>query len=76
MKTNQFNKEIVKAISKMSHNLGIRVLGEGVEDEHAICLGLKSTINLLQAVEVRKRSSIGFKILYIVCFALQTYSKR
>lgn len=48
VKTNQINKEIVKAIAKMSHNLGIRVLGEGVEDEHAICLGLKSTINLFQ----------------------------
>lgn len=42
------NKEVVKAISKMSHNLGIRVLAEGVEDEEAISLGLKSFINLFQ----------------------------
>ena len=48
VKNNLINKEIVKAIAKMSHNLGIRVLAEGVEDEDAICLGLKSTINLFQ----------------------------
>lgn len=48
VKNNQINKEIVKAISKMSHNLGIRVLAEGVEDENAICLGMKSSINLFQ----------------------------
>lgn len=57
IKTNQINKEIVKAISKMSHNLGIRVLGEGVEDEHAICLGLKSTINLFQGFYFAKPTS-------------------
>ena len=32
----------------MSHNLGIRVLAEGVEDEYAICLAMKSNINLFQ----------------------------
>ena len=48
VKNNLINKEIVKAIAKMSHNLGIRVLAEGVEDEDAICLGMKSTINLFQ----------------------------
>lgn len=57
VKTNQINKEIVKAIAKMSHNLGIRVLGEGVEDEHAICLGLKSTINLFQGYYFAKPAS-------------------
>lgn len=48
VKNNQINKEVVKAISKMSHNLGIRVLAEGVEDEDAICLGMKLLINLYQ----------------------------
>ena len=32
----------------MGHNLGIRVLAEGVEDEDAICLALKSNVNLFQ----------------------------
>ncbi|MGA1932977.1 EAL domain-containing protein [Arcobacter sp. YIC-464] len=45
---NQINKEIVKAISKMSHNLGIRVLAEGVEDEETICSSLRASINLYQ----------------------------
>lgn len=45
---NQINKEIVKAIAKMSHNLGIRVLAEGVEDEQTICNSLKASINLYQ----------------------------
>lgn len=45
---NQINKEIVKAISKMSHNLGIRVLAEGVEKEESICNALRSSINLYQ----------------------------
>lgn len=48
LENNQINKEIVKAIAKMSHNLGIRVLAEGVEDEDSICIGMKSTINLFQ----------------------------
>ena len=45
---NQINKEIVKAIAKMSHNLGIRVLAEGVETEQSICSSLKASINLYQ----------------------------
>lgn len=45
---NHINKEILKAIAKMSHNLGIRVLAEGVEDEDAICVSMKSSINLFQ----------------------------
>lgn len=48
VKRNKVNKEIVKAISKMSHNLGIRVLAEGVEDVDAICLGMKSFVSLYQ----------------------------
>lgn len=48
IKNNMISKEIVKAIAKMSHNLGIRVLAEGVEEEDAICLCMKSTINLFQ----------------------------
>jgi EAL domain-containing protein (putative c-di-GMP-specific phosphodiesterase class I) len=47
-KDNQINKEIIKAIAKMSHNLGIRVLAEGVEDQDAICIAMKSNINLFQ----------------------------
>lgn len=47
-KDNHINREIVKSIAKMSHNLGIRVLAEGVEDEDAICLAMKSNINLFQ----------------------------
>ena len=47
-KDNHINKEIVKSIAKMGHNLGIRVLAEGVEDEYAICLAMKSNINLFQ----------------------------
>ena len=47
-KENHINKEIVKSIARMSHNLGIRVLAEGVEDEYAICLAMKSNINLFQ----------------------------
>jgi EAL domain-containing protein (putative c-di-GMP-specific phosphodiesterase class I) len=47
-KDNLINKEIIKAIAKMSHNLGIRVLAEGVEDEDAICIAMKSNINLFQ----------------------------
>lgn len=48
IKNNLINKEIVKAISKMSHNLGIRVLAEGVEDEDAICNAMESNISLFQ----------------------------
>lgn len=48
VKNNHINKEILKAIAKMSHNLGIRVLAEGVEDEDAICVSMKSSINLFQ----------------------------
>ena len=48
IKNNLINKEIVKAIAKMSHNLGIRVLAEGVEDENAICNAMESNINLFQ----------------------------
>lgn len=48
VKKNLINKEIVRAISKMSHNLGIRVLAEGVEDQDAICLAMKCSINLFQ----------------------------
>lgn len=47
-KNNHINKEIVKSIARMGHNLGIRVLAEGVEDEDAICLALKSNVNLFQ----------------------------
>jgi EAL domain-containing protein (putative c-di-GMP-specific phosphodiesterase class I)/CRISPR/Cas system-associated exonuclease Cas4 (RecB family) len=47
-KNNHINKEIVKAIARMSHNLGIRVLAEGVEDEASIFLAMKSNINLFQ----------------------------
>ena len=48
IKDNQINKEIVKAIAKMSDNLGIQVLAEGVEDEDAICISMRSNINLFQ----------------------------
>lgn len=48
VKNNHINKEIVKAIAKMSQNLGIRVLAEGVEDEDAICVAMRSNINLFQ----------------------------
>ncbi len=48
VKNNLINKEIVKAITNMSHNLGIKVLAEGVEDIDAICTCLKSSINLFQ----------------------------
>lgn len=48
LSNNLINKEIVKAIAKMSHNLGIIVLAEGVEEEESICIGMKSTINLFQ----------------------------
>ena len=48
IKNNLIHKEIVKAIAKMSHNLGIRVLAEGVEDEDAICNAMESNINLFQ----------------------------
>ena len=48
IKDNQINKEIVKAIAKMSDNLGIQVLAEGVEDEDAICVSMRSNINLFQ----------------------------
>ncbi len=47
-KNNHINKEIIKSIARMGHNLGIRVLAEGVEDEDAICLALKSNVNLFQ----------------------------
>jgi EAL domain-containing protein (putative c-di-GMP-specific phosphodiesterase class I) len=47
-KNNHINREIVKSIARMGHNLGIRVLAEGVEDEDAICLALKSNVNLFQ----------------------------
>ena len=42
------NKEIVTAISNMAHNLGIRVLAEGVETQESICLGMHANINLFQ----------------------------
>lgn len=45
---NLINKEIVNAITKMSHNLGIRVLAEGVEEKNSIYTALKSGINLFQ----------------------------
>ena len=48
IENNLINKEIVKAIATMSHNLGIRVLAEGVEDENAICNAMESNINLFQ----------------------------
>lgn len=48
IKNNLINKEIVTAIAKMSHNLGIRVLAEGVEDKDAICVAMESNINLFQ----------------------------
>ncbi|MEZ4693895.1 MAG: EAL domain-containing protein [Aliarcobacter sp.] len=48
VKNNYINKEIIKAIAKMSQNLGIRVLAEGVEDKDAICVAMKSNINLFQ----------------------------
>ena len=47
-KNNHINREIVKSIARMGHNLGIRILAEGVEDEDAICLALKSNVNLFQ----------------------------
>ncbi len=42
------NKEIVKSISKMSQNLGIKVLAEGVEDFDSISMAMKVGINLFQ----------------------------
>jgi EAL domain-containing protein (putative c-di-GMP-specific phosphodiesterase class I) len=48
IENNLINKEIVKAISTMSYNLGIRVLAEGVEDESAICNAMESNISLFQ----------------------------
>lgn len=48
IENNLINKEIVKAIATMGHNLGIRVLAEGVEDENAICNAMNSNISLFQ----------------------------
>lgn len=71
---NQINKEIVKAIAKMSHNLGIRVLAEGVEEEQIICASLKSLINLYQGfyfskpkayIDNNDMEKIEEKIIYI-----------
>lgn len=45
---NKVNKQIVKAIAKMCHNIGIRVLAEGVEEECSVLIALKSGINLFQ----------------------------
>ncbi len=45
---NTINKQIVKAISEMCHNLGIRVLAEGVEEVCSVLFALKSGINLFQ----------------------------
>lgn len=56
VRKNQVNKEIVSAISKMSHNLGIRVLAEGVEDSDSIYTGMKSSINLFQGFYFHKPS--------------------
>ena len=74
IKNNQINKEIVKAIAKMSDNLGIQVLAEGVEDEDAICISMKSNINLFQGyyfckptneLTVTKTEEIASKIIEI-----------
>lgn len=48
IKTNLVNREVVRAIAKMSHNLGIEVLAEGVEERDSISVGLKTLINLFQ----------------------------
>ncbi len=48
IKDNQINKEIVKSIAKMSENLGIQVLAEGVEEQDAICISMRANINLFQ----------------------------
>jgi hypothetical protein len=74
LKNNQINKEIVKAIAKMSDNLGIQVLAEGVEDEDAICISMKSNINLFQGyyfckptneLTLKKTEEIASKIIEI-----------
>ena len=56
VKKNHINREIINAISKMSHNLGIRVLAEGVEDYDSIYIGMKATINLFQGYYFKKPS--------------------
>ena len=48
IKTNHISKGIVKAVSSMCHNIGIRVLAEGVEDEVSITTSMKMGINLFQ----------------------------
>ena len=48
IENNQINKQIVKSISKMCHNIGIRVLAEGVEEQCSVLIALKSGINLFQ----------------------------
>lgn len=48
IENNQVNKEIVKAISKMCHNIGIRVLAEGVEEQQTVLIAMKMGINIYQ----------------------------
>lgn len=48
IKTNHMNREIVKAISSMCNNIGIRVLAEGVETNTSILTSMKMGINLFQ----------------------------
>lgn len=48
IKKNHVNRGIVKAISSMCHNIGIRVLAEGVECELSIITSMKMGINLFQ----------------------------
>jgi len=48
IKKNHVNRGIVKAISSMCHNIGTRVLAEGVECELAIITSMKMGINLFQ----------------------------
>lgn len=54
VRNNHINKEIINAISNMSHNLGIRVLAEGVEDYDSIHVGMKATVNLFQGYYFQK----------------------
>ena len=56
IKNNHVNKEIVKAIASMCHNIGTRVLSEGVEDEVAICESMRMGINLYQGYFFSKPS--------------------
>lgn len=74
IENNQVNKEIVGSISKMSKNIGIHVLAEGVEDEESIYIGMKKGIDFFQGyyfskainiLDVVKKEKILSKIVFM-----------